>query len=131
MPPIHVGSIGFRSDKGHCEEMPVGCYQQTASFKYAGGNPDVVRGDGRAGGFQERVDPSVEFPCLAHDGQYGDLFHLQKRGKGFARGPLALCVTLRSSVDLAAYDSGNENLLDVLQHPCNRLVAIQERDDRV
>ena len=26
---------------------------------------------------------------------------------------------------------GYENLLDVLQHPCDSLVAIQERDDRV
>ena len=26
------------------------------------------------------------------------------------------------------YDGGDENLLDILQHPCYRLVAIQERD---
>ena len=45
--------------------MFVRCYQLTAGFKNAGGDPDVVGWDGSADGLEEREYAGVKLPRLA------------------------------------------------------------------
>ena len=93
------------------------------------GLPQTVAGDHLVlPALGERREPRRE-PARAHVRKSYQI-HVSNMRTSMS-GTFVKCPSNESNVapdSTTHYDGGNENLLDILQHPCYRLVAIQERD---